>query len=82
MLTLRSFKLKLITSIPLVFLFSFSSARCDRIEAVRWLRGTARDAGAQLERMNRREVDYFHQYSKLLTNFIESSGIDVTAVRC
>ena len=57
-----------------------SSARCDRIEAVRWLRGGARDAGAQLERMNRREVDYYHEYARALTAYIEASGVDVTAV--
>ena len=57
-----------------------SAARCDRIEAVRWLHGGASDAGASLERMNRREVDYFHTYSRLLTGYIEASGVDVTAV--
>jgi len=57
-----------------------SAARCDRIEAVRWQRGGARDAGPQLERMNRREVDYFQQYSRILTGYIEATGVDVTAV--
>lgn len=64
------------TSYPLLL----SAARCDRIEAVRWQRGGARDAGPQLERMNRREVDYFQQYSRILTGYIEATGVDVTAV--
>jgi GINS complex subunit 1 len=29
--------------------------------------------------MNRREVDYFYGFSRLLTDYIEASGVDVTS---
>ena len=59
----------------------YHSARCDRVENLRWNTG-AMLPGASRENMHSAEVDYFKAYSGLVSRYMDRCRLDLTAVRC
>lgn len=58
----------------------YHSARCDRVENLRWNTG-AMLPGASRENMHSAEVDYFKAYSGLVSRYMDRCRLDLTAVR-
>jgi hypothetical protein len=58
----------------------YHSARCDRVENLRWNTGAVLPA-AKRENMHSSEVDYFKAYSGLVSKYLDSCKLDLTAVR-
>ena len=58
----------------------YHSARCDRVENLRWNTGAVLPA-TKRENMHSSEVDYFKAYSGLVSKYLDSCKLDLTAVR-
>jgi hypothetical protein len=58
----------------------YHSARCDRVENLRWNTGAMLPA-AKRENMHSAEVDYFKAYSGLVSKYLDRCKLDLTAVR-
>ena len=58
----------------------YHSARCDRIENMRWNTGAVLPAGKR-DNMHATEVDYFKAYSGAVSRYLDGCKIDLTAVR-
>ena len=58
----------------------YHSARCDRIENMRWNTGAVLPAGKR-DNLHATEVDYFKAYSGAVSRYLDGCKIDLTAVR-
>ena len=57
----------------------YMSARCERIEAVRWNTGTVIPVGTR-DALSNDEKDYFRAYGEAVTAYAAAAGVDVLAV--
>jgi GINS complex subunit 1 len=62
-------------------LLVYMTARCERIEALRWNTGPVIPAGP-LDALSNSEKDYFRAYDQAVTAYAAAVGIDVLSVRC
>ena len=58
----------------------YHSARCDRVENMRWNTGAMLPA-AKRDNMHSAELDYFKAYSSLVSKYLDTCKLDLTAVR-
>ena len=58
----------------------YHSARCDRVENMRWNTGAMLPA-AKRDNMHASEVDYFKAYSATVSRYLDRCKLDLTAVR-
>jgi GINS complex subunit 1 len=61
-------------------LIVYHSARCARVEALRWNTGAVLPPGAR-DNLCSTEVDYFKAYSEAVSHYLDLTGLDLTAVR-
>ena len=61
-------------------LLVYMTARCERIEAMRWNTGPVIPAGP-LDALSNSEKDYFRAYDQAVTTYAAAVGIDVLSVR-
>ena len=57
----------------------YMSARCERIEALRWNTGTVIPVGTR-DALSNTEKDYFRKYGEAVTAYAAAAGVDVLAV--
>jgi len=61
-------------------LIVYHSARCARVEALRWNTGAVLPPAAR-DNLCSSEVDYFKAYSEAVSRYLDKAGLDLTAVR-
>lgn len=61
-------------------LIVYHSARCARVEALRWSTGAVLPPSAR-DNLCSSEVDYFKAYSEAVSRYLDLTGLDLTAVR-
>lgn len=61
-------------------LIVYHSARCARVEALRWNTGAVLPSIAR-DNLCSSEVDYFKAYSEAVSRYLDRTGLDLTAVR-
>lgn len=61
-------------------LIVYHSARCARVEALRWNTGAVLPPSAR-DNLCSSEVDYFKAYSEAVSRYLDRTGLDLTAVR-